>query len=84
MARFRKIPIEIEAVQWTGSNLKEVTDFLGEDFIYTNGLNQVVINTLEGVIYASLDDFILRGVRGEHYPCKPDIFRETYAPVEDA
>ena len=81
--KYRKKPVIVDAIIWNGLNKKEVTDFLGDHFMYFNGLNQVVINTLEGPIYASMDDYIIRGIHGEHYPCKPDIFNLTYEEVKD-
>lgn len=92
MARkYRKKPVVIEAVQFRGPivdiNLTEVIEFLGDDFIGTVWVNpdtpEVHIRTLEGEIVASLGDYIIRGVANEHYPCKPDIFEQTYEPVTD-
>ena len=91
--KYRKKPIVIEAVQWTGGNLREVIDFAGlhssaqkwtwdeyEDIVATEGLK---IFTLEGPLMASVLDWIIKGVKGEFYPCKPDIFEATYEPVEE-
>ena len=80
MAKFRKKPVVIEAIQWTGSNLKDVIEFLG-GASWMNGRG-LIIKTLEGELHASVGDFIIRGVAGEFYPCKPDIFEKTYEPVE--
>lgn len=86
MGRYRKKPVVIEAVQFTGSNLVEVRDFLREnekDKVYSPaGYPLLLIHTLEGVMEASPGDFIIRGVKGELYPVKPDIFADTYDPVE--
>ena len=83
--KFRKKPVVIEAVQWDGSNVDEV---LG--FILTTGSayrkldnNQIAIETLEGTMAASKGDWIIKGVKGEFYPCKPDIFEVTYEPEPD-
>jgi hypothetical protein len=78
---YRKKPIVIEAIQWTGSNLKYVIEFLGGES-WMNG-RDLIIKTLEGELHASVGDFIIRGVAGEFYPCKPDIFEKTYEPVEE-
>lgn len=88
---FRKKPVVIEAVQWNGKNLKEVIDFTGlhpsaekwtweeyEKVVAESGLK---IFTLEGAMSASVNDWIIKGVKGEFYPCKPDIFQATYEPV---
>jgi hypothetical protein len=80
--RFRKKPVEIYAVQWTGLNLDECIEFLGESFNGHFHLNRLMIGTLEGEHTASKGDWLIRGVKGEHYPCKPDIFEATYEAVE--
>lgn len=82
MPKFRKKPVVIEAVRWTGENLSEVVKFMGagqyqQDFVS----NDLVIPTLEGEMKASPGDWIIRGVKGELYPCKPDIFEMTYEPA---
>lgn len=91
MPFFTKKPVTIEAVKWTGSNLREVIALTGlhpsakrwtwdeyEKVVRAEGLK---IFTLEGVMSASVGDWIIRGVGGECYPCKPDIFDATYAPA---
>lgn len=84
MPKFRKKPVVIEAIQWVGSNFQEIVSFtvgigtLGHDFMN----DQVEIPTLEGEMIASLGDWIIKGIRGEFYPCKPDIFDATYEAVE--
>lgn len=77
--RYCKKPVVIEAVQWTGDNAQEICDFVGEHFAFhVTDRSTLLINTLEGVHYASLGDYIIKGVKGEFYPCKPDIFNLTY------
>lgn len=78
MPKFRKKPIEIEAIQFAG-NFEELEKFVGGDAEFRDG--QLVIATLEGAMHASPDDWIIRGVKGEFYPCKPDIFEATYEAV---
>ena len=81
--KFRKKPVVIEAVQFDGETFPG--DFLG---VSTTGVSAQVsnrtisINTLEGTMTASEGDWIIKGVKGEFYPCKPDIFELTYEPVE--
>jgi hypothetical protein len=87
---FTKRPVTVEAMQWTGTNWNEICDFLG---VPENGHGDeetlrrdpsrmpVIIHTLEGDMRAELGDWIIRGVKGEHYPCKPDIFEATYEPA---
>lgn len=82
---FRTKPVVKEAIQFTGSNCFEVLAFMGRTRDVIDGeLMQTdcpVINTLEGPLYTSPGDWIIRGVRGEYYPCKPDVFEKTYEPL---
>ena len=80
MAKFRKKPVMIEAIQWKGDNLEEIKDFMG---YYEYAKKNLIIHTLEGKMIAQVNDWIIRGVQGEYYPCKPDIFEKTYEPVVD-
>lgn len=80
--KYRKKPVVIEAVQWTGENLDEIKEFCGEFFNYAH-LGSLSIFTLEGRHIASVRDYIIKGVAGEIYPCKPDIFEKTYEDVEE-
>ena len=101
MKQYRKKPVVIDAIQWTGKNLREVIAFTDgppdtrthhskmkwyeyEDLVAREGL---MIYTLEdgggkAKHFASIGDFIIRGVKGEYYACKPDIFEMTYDAVE--
>jgi len=77
-----KKPVEIEAIQWTGENTKEILAFCHDCFSYQkNDVNVLVINTLEGTMKGSIGDFIIKGVKGEFYACKPDVFMLTYDEV---
>ena len=89
--KFRKKPIVNEAIRWTGDNLREIIDFTGlhpsaqkwtweeyEEVVKREGLK---IFTLEGPLFASVGDYIMRGVNGEFYPIKPDILAKTYDRV---
>ena len=82
MARaYRKKPVTVEAVQWTGENHAEMCEFIDpEVFKIIPGVG-LVIHTLEGDHHASPGDYIIKGVNGEFYPCKPDIFAKTYESV---
>lgn len=82
MPRFRKKPVEIEAIQWTGDNLKELEIFT-DDEVCPLAEKRLLITTLEGEMKASLNDWIIKGVQGEFYPCKPDIFEATYEHVPE-
>lgn len=91
--KYRKKPVIIEAVQWTGLNLEEIKAFVGAslqydiiDTAYEVGKGtpfvNMIIQTLEGDLECTKGDFIIKGVNGEFYPCKPDIFEKTYERVE--
>jgi len=81
MAKFRKKPVIIEAVQWDGENFSEIEAFTTNVSVVGN--KRLVIPTLEGIMEASEGDWIIKGVAGEFYPCKPDIFEQTYEPITD-
>ena len=74
--KYRKKPVIIEAIQWNGKNLTEIDNFVCGS-LKIEGSN-LVIHTLEGDMEASINDYIIKGVNGEFYPCKPDIFDKTY------
>ena len=81
---FVKKPVEIHAVQWTGDNFSEVADFVGaENLVCIGRCGDLDLNiyTLEGNHHAEVGDWIICGVKGEFYPCKPDIFEQTYEEV---
>lgn len=80
--KYRKKPVEIEAIKWTGSNLQQVYKFLeGQRCEYLPN-NYISIPTLEGTMFALPGDYIIKGVQGEFYPCKPDVFKLTYDPIK--
>lgn len=93
MSKFRKKPVAIEAIQFDGSAPSRLAalDFTGIEapnaktifWRSTVGDGELVIRTLEGDLVASPGDWIIRGIKGELYPCKPDIFAATYEPVDD-
>lgn len=82
--KFRKKPVVIEAVQfpYTGVKTKELSDFLGWPHD-NDGWNWLTIKTLEGNHKALPGDWIIKGVKGEFYPCKPDIFAATYEEADN-
>lgn len=79
--RYRKKPVEIEAEIWTGDNFEEVFEFTGRKDNVKIGFYGLQIMTLEGPLYAEIGDYIIQGVEGEFYPCKPQIFKKTYEEV---
>lgn len=97
MAKYRKKPVVIDAIQLTYESVLEVLNFMGgnvvldsaiahdkfedyKDIVKKKGLS---IPTLEGEMTASINDYIIKGIQGEFYPCKPDIFKATYEIVGD-
>ena len=95
VAQFTKKPVTINAIQWDGKNLHEVISFTQgppdtrseraqmawHDYASIVEREGLQIHTLEGQMLANVGDWIIRGVKGEHYPCKPDIFAATYEPA---
>jgi hypothetical protein len=93
--KFRKKPVVIEAVQWTGDNLDEMEQFThGQTYFgYPDHIgasavrggydpeSHLWVHTLEGDLRAQIGDWIIKGVAGEFYSCKPDIFEQTYEPA---
>lgn len=81
--QFRKKPVVIEAVRWSGSNWHEVLAFAGHDAVSTNGL-LLFVKTMEGELSDPIPSghWIIKGVVGEIYPCAPAVFDETYEPVQ--
>ena len=85
--RYVKRPIVIRAVKWTGYNFDEIAEFVKEQplTLYKNnfGLTKLLIETPKEDICVEVGDYIIQGVHGEYYSCKPDIFTETYAEIEN-
>lgn len=96
--KYRKKPVVIDALQWTGKNHRAMFDFLTENTFdevamkayhdnfyidHSKVEGGLIIRTLEGEHIASIGDFIIRGVKVEYYPCKPDVFEQTYEKVEE-
>lgn len=85
--KFRKKPVVIEAVQFVDDSetLAKISEFVNHTvrIDYGSTPTEIKILTLEGVMIANLGDWIIKGVNGEFYPCKPDIFEKTYEKVED-
>lgn len=84
--KYRKKPVVIEAIQWnSGDNIKKIQEWLGSNLISEarDGVVGYWVKTLEGNMMISWGDYIIQGVSGEFYPCKPDIFEKTYELVEE-
>lgn len=78
--KFRKKPVVIEAVKWTGANVEDL-ELFGVPLSQGRASGEIGICTLEGCMFASPQDWIICGIKGEFYPCKPDIFEATYEAV---
>lgn len=79
--RYKTRPCEIEAIQWTGKNIIELLDW-GQGKILWNDVDDLFIDTLEGRMKANINDYIIKGLRGEFYPCKPDVFEKKYEKIK--
>lgn len=89
MKKYRKKPVEIEAIQYPGWMTEEIKNFLGDSLISESrwgdegGPVGYFIKTLEGTSYMlDRNDWVIKGVKGEFYPCKPDVFEKTYESVD--
>ena len=87
--RYRKKPVVIEAIQWDGENAIQIIGWINKnkcslfEALLNMQKNTIELETLEGTMSASVDDWIIKGVQGEFYPCKTDIFEASYEAVED-
>lgn len=81
--KYRKKPVVVEAVQWRGDNVDEVKEFVGQFLLVDSILQRMYISTLEGRMEVKLNDYIIKGVDREFYPCKPAVFEKTYDIVEE-
>ena len=93
--KYAKKPVVIEAIQWTGENAISIMEFVGKgklqvsspprhyefDHDVTNEMVTIKIPTLEGDMICQRNDYVIKGIKGECYPCKPDIFELTYELV---
>ena len=84
-SKFKKNPVEIEAIQFTGDNVNDIWDAFGAGEVYgptEKNPDWLIIATLEGDMKANVGDWIIKGIKGELYPCKPDIFDASYSRVD--
>jgi hypothetical protein len=80
--KYVKKPVVIEAIQYDGFNIGQINDFVGSFF--KEPVNKSpYIETLEGNMIMTKGDYIIKGLRGEFYPCKPDIFEDSYEEVKE-
>lgn len=87
MPKYRKKPVVIEAIQWSGdiSEAKAIEEWSLNKAKWNGGhaYPSIFIETLEGKMTATPNDYIIKGIKGEFYPCKPDIFEESYEEVTE-
>ena len=78
--QYKKKPVVVSAVKWDGANLQEIKAFTEGKAMVKN--NTLIIPTLEGTMAAEVGSYIIKGVKGEYYPCRGDIFEDTYEEVK--
>lgn len=80
---YKKKPVIVQAVQWNGQNQDEILSFINfaHECAFFDEFGDLYIHTLEGKMRAKVGDYIIRGIKGEFYPCKPNIFELTYEEV---
>lgn len=82
--KYRKKPIVIQAMQYNGKNIEEILSKLDMHEVIQDFMsNDLLIETLEGEMRVSIGDWIIKGIKNEFYPCKPDIFEITYEKVDE-
>jgi len=79
--KYRKKPVEVEAIQYDGFHTGKLNNFCGDKIVEPVD-GSPFIRTLEGDMIISKGDYVIKGVNGEFYPCKPEIFEKTYEKVE--
>ena len=82
--KYRKKPVVVEAIQleWDDSNIDEIRDFVGRDLLGLDSEDKWFIETLEGKMRLCREAYVIKGVKGEFYPCDPEIFEQTYEKVD--
>jgi hypothetical protein len=82
--KYRKKPIEIEAIQFLPTNVQEVAAWCGASIgDQKTGANSLYVHTLEGIMKATYGDYIIKGIKGEFYPCRADIFEASYDQADE-
>ena len=77
---YKKKPVVVSAVKWDGTNLQEILSFTNNKAMMKS--NTLIIPTLEGTMAADVGSYIIKGVKGEYYPCRGDIFEDTYEEIK--
>lgn len=86
MKKYRKKPIDVDAIQWTGENIDEMCLFLGSNNLTTERSptkNHLYFWTSQGMALAKKGDYIIKEIDGEFYPCKKDLFAKTYEKISE-
>ena len=78
--QYKKKPVVVSAVKWNGINLQEIREFTNNEAMIKNDV--LIIPTLEGTMAVEIGSYIIRGIKGEYYPCRGDIFEDTYEEVK--
>lgn len=86
--KYRKLPVVVDAMQFTDESKDLVLHWAQEQYMaiwaaHEDAIPVMRIQTLEGTMTAHFGDWIIKGINGEIYPCKPDIFAKTYEPVDE-
>ena len=79
--KYKTKPCKIEAIEWTGTNVNEIREFTKDNCFIVN--EQLRITTLEGIMGATVGDYIIKGLKGEYYPCKADVFHKKYELIKE-
>lgn len=80
MAKYHKKPVIVDAIEYTGSNTKELSDFTGQNISALDS-GEIFIRSKKGIQYAKPGDFIIKDINGTPYPCPRDVFLQTYEPA---
>lgn len=81
--RYQKQPVVVEAIRWTAESTAEVREFLGDAHLGGNGPGRIKIDTLEGPMPVTLGDWVIRGLFGEFWCCRADVFAASYEPTDE-
>lgn len=76
ISKIKRKPVELECIQYKGNNVVELSEWIGVSL--STSPRGLFIQTLEGSMKVSIGDYIIKGIQGEFYPCKPDIFEKIY------
>jgi hypothetical protein len=86
--KYRKKPVTVEAMRLESDNVAKILEWIGGKWVHSGGYDNndmpfINIHTLEGTVTTTFGDYVIKGVKGEIYPCKPDIFEMTYEAVAE-